>query len=259
MMRLFISISMLLAQVFCSEVPIAESSSIVQGFDIDITAAPYQISLQILGRHRCGGSIISTTWVLTAAHCTFGIILPYLSVRVGSTKQASGGEIILIRKKVLHPTQGKISTQCIFDYDFSLVQLARPVTLGSNCQIIPLPAPKEPVLDNTVCFTSGWGSTGEDLSKPTEILQATYVQVYNQLQCKQANPWLIITNRMICTGSHDRTGACSGDSGGPLVANGRLIGVASAAYIANCGDPKYPTIYARVATVRYWIRNVANV
>lgn len=243
--------------MFCSEVPIAESSSIVQGMDIDITAAPYQISLQTLGRHRCGGSIISTTWVLTAAHCTFGIILPYLSVRVGSTKHASGGEIILIRRKVEHPKAKLVRS--IFDYDFSLVQLARPVTLGSNCQIIPLPTPKEPVLDNTLCITSGWGSTGEDLSMPTEILQATYVQVYNQLQCKQAHPTDIITNRMICTSSHDHTGACSGDSGGPLVANGRLIGVVSWGNTASCGDPKYPNVYARVAAVRYWIFYVANV
>ena len=43
---------------------------IVGGVEVDITAHPYQISLQYFGSHICGGSIISANWVLTAAHCT---------------------------------------------------------------------------------------------------------------------------------------------------------------------------------------------
>lgn len=43
---------------------------IVGGTEMDITDAPYQVSLQRFNRHFCGGSIISNKWVLTAAHCT---------------------------------------------------------------------------------------------------------------------------------------------------------------------------------------------
>lgn len=42
---------------------------IVGGVAIGIKDAPWQISLQSGGRHRCGGSIISEDWILTAGHC----------------------------------------------------------------------------------------------------------------------------------------------------------------------------------------------
>ncbi|XP_013168614.1 PREDICTED: vitellin-degrading protease-like [Papilio xuthus] len=46
-----------------------EDVRIVGGEDIDITGAPYQVSIVYAGRHSCGGSIIADDLVLTAAHC----------------------------------------------------------------------------------------------------------------------------------------------------------------------------------------------
>lgn len=42
---------------------------IIGGFPINITEAPYQVSLNLRGSHYCGGSILSEKFVLSAAHC----------------------------------------------------------------------------------------------------------------------------------------------------------------------------------------------
>src|SRR5688572_11794981 len=46
---------------------------IVGGSNTTIATHPWQISLQSSsGSHFCGGSVISSTWILTAAHCVQG-------------------------------------------------------------------------------------------------------------------------------------------------------------------------------------------
>lgn len=44
-------------------------SRIVGGDETTIEENPWQVSIQLLGLHSCGGSIISQNTIVTAAHC----------------------------------------------------------------------------------------------------------------------------------------------------------------------------------------------
>jgi trypsin len=53
---------------------LSPDEKIVGGDQTDIELAPWQVSVQYNDRHICGGSIISTDYVVTAAHCTNGYL-----------------------------------------------------------------------------------------------------------------------------------------------------------------------------------------
>lgn len=67
--NLLVSIGILRDEYISSSPQILDR--IVGGYEIDITEVPYQASLQYSGSHFCGGCIISTRWILSAAHCYF--------------------------------------------------------------------------------------------------------------------------------------------------------------------------------------------
>lgn len=47
-------------------------NKIVGGSDALKNSAPYQVSIQVEGKHNCGGVIIHKKFVLTAGHCING-------------------------------------------------------------------------------------------------------------------------------------------------------------------------------------------
>uniref|UniRef100_A0A8D8AT59 trypsin n=1 Tax=Culex pipiens TaxID=7175 RepID=A0A8D8AT59_CULPI len=230
-----------------------DSQRIVGGFEIDILDAPFQVSLQ-WGGHFCGGSIISKRWVLTAAHCADKHDAPWLQVRIGSARHASGGQLVEVKRVIQHP---KYNDNTI-DYDFTLLELAKSVQLSEEFYAVGLPEQDEPVEDGQLLQVSGWGDT-QNVQESGEILRATNVPAVNQEECSTAYQGSYkITERMICAGYQaGGKDACQGDSGGPLVQGRTLVGVVS--WGRGCAQPGYPGVYSRVAAVRDWIKKTAKV
>ena len=81
-------------------------SKIVGGENADILNFPYQISFQTrFGSHKCGGSILDETHVVTAAHCcTEG--LDNEQIKAGITLLSENGETRDIVNEHRHESYG---------------------------------------------------------------------------------------------------------------------------------------------------------
>lgn len=64
-MYAYISFAEIGASVFAN----TSNVKVIGGDSVNIAQFPYQVSVQVLEFHACGGSIISKQYILTAAHC----------------------------------------------------------------------------------------------------------------------------------------------------------------------------------------------
>lgn len=185
---------------------------IVGGNDTTIEEYPWQISMTNFGSHRCGGAILTTTKIVTAAHCVRGVQIPYVGIRAGSSLRTSGGVEILVRRIIEHENY---NVPIYFDNDVALMFLESPLTFGSGIQAIAMPPQGLVVEHGTDARVSGWGALSQGGSPP-EILQVVTVPIVSNDICGDAyielNP---ITDGMICAGDLELGGrdACQGDSG----------------------------------------------
>ena len=67
----------------------------IVGGNITLSPIPWQVSVQFGGSHFCGGTILDTYTILSAAHCFDGNggALEGYYIRAGSRKWSSGGQV----------------------------------------------------------------------------------------------------------------------------------------------------------------------
>ncbi|KAJ8942826.1 hypothetical protein NQ318_022840 [Aromia moschata] len=198
---------------------------IVGGHDANIAQYPYQVSIQYHGSHFCGGSIISSTWILTAAHCMDSVQISAVTIRAGSSNRNSGGAVVSVSRAISHQSYNGRT----IDYDISLLQLSSGISTA-NARAIALPSAGSGPVAGATCTITGWGTLRESGSAPS-VLQVVQVPVVSQANCRSAYGSSSITDRMFCAGLLGVGGkdACQGDSGGPVIVGGtagghRLVG-----------------------------------
>ncbi|XP_007090895.1 serine protease 1 [Panthera pardus] len=240
-MKTFIFLALLGAAV---AFPVDDDDKIVGGYTCPRNSVPYQVSLNS-GYHFCGGSLINSLWVVSAAHCYKSRI----QVRLGEHNIAvsEGSEQFINSAKVIRHPRYNANT---IDNDIMLIKLSSPATLNSRVSAISLPRSCAP--SGSQCLISGWGNVQSFGENYPDVLQCLKAPILTDSACRKAYPGQITSN-MICLGFLEGgKDSCQGDSGGPVVCNNQLQGIVS--WGAGCAQRGKPGVYTKVCNYVSWIQ-----
>jgi len=229
-------------------------------------------------QYNCGGSFITMSTVLTAAHCLHprktGDRLwkksdgqyDKLRVKIGadSRNQTDGFEEIDVKEKIAHENY---EPEPVFKNDIALLKLEHAYDkkgkeFQANTICLPFDEkPNEKYLGEFVTV-AGWGWVKQRIELANQ-LQKLVTKVMPYAECKQAHeggsPVLEANN--VCAGGEKGKDSCGGDSGGPLIIERKKgnsprkswtqIGLVS--WGVACGTPGVPGVYTNVQHYLKWI------
>lgn len=226
-----------------------DALQIVGGVAAQLGDFPFIVSLQRSGSHFCGGSLLNSRTVVTAAHCAVGQTASSLRVRAGSLNKGSGGTLASVSSIVIHPS----FSSSTLNNDVAILKLATAIPTSSTIGYATLPASGSDPVADSIATVAGWGTLTQGGSSPT-TLRKVDVPIVSRTECRAQYSVSEITTNMICAGL-DEGGkdSCQGDSGGPIVdASSRaLIGLVS--WGEGCAQPGKAGVYSRVSTLLSFI------
>ncbi|KAM6932759.1 transmembrane protease serine 5 [Lycodopsis pacificus] len=238
----------------------AKLPRIIGGVEATLGRWPWQVSLYYSNRHTCGGSIITSQWVVTAAHCVHNYRLPQVSswvVYAGIVTRSSAKMAQHIGYAVEKIIYNKNYNHRSHDSDIALMKLRSPLNFSDTIRPVCLPPYDYDLPGGTQCWISGWGYTQPDGVHSPDTLKEAPVPMISTKKCNSSCMYNgEITPRMLCAGyTEGKVDACQGDSGGPLVCQDenvwRLVGVVS--WGTGCAEPNHPGVYTKVTEFLGWI------
>ncbi|XP_073964227.1 modular serine protease-like [Choristoneura fumiferana] len=199
----------------------------------------------------CGGSLVSTTVVISAAHCFW----------TAAEKLASPSNYAVALGKIYRPwseardnetQKSDVSSLKIperfmgegghFQDDIALVILSTPIVYATFirpvCLDFDVTFDKKQLQPGKMGKVSGWGLTSQD-GPASQVLLTTELPYVSVSQCIADLPFdfrAYITSDKICAGTMNGTALCKGDSGGGLA---------------------FPTVDGQ-GTQRYYLRGVVS-
>ncbi|XP_063284128.1 chymotrypsin-like elastase family member 1 [Pelobates fuscus] len=260
---------LLAASVLCAycheELRYIENERVVGGTDATPNSWPWQVSLQYYYKenwyHICGGSLIRTNWVLTAAHCVDSPDSYRVALGEYHLYQKDGTEQVISVDKVIYHASWN-TNNIGKGYDIAVLRLASNAVLNEAVQLANLPSADVILSNDHPCTVTGWGDLDSNGAEAV-ILQQAPLPVVSHDICSSSSYWgKSIKTTMVCAGGNGIHSGCFGDSGGPLncLVNGgyELHGVTSFVSSLGCNAYRKPTVFTRVSAYLSWINDNIN-
>ncbi|MFD4551597.1 trypsin-like serine protease [Streptomyces sp. NPDC058466] len=242
---------------------------IIGGSETTITSAPWMAQLWYYDDKGttdtsddlgffCGGSVVSPTKILTAAHCVkgydwyhYGAVLTGTSQLPTSDSSGNtdlhGGTVSLPLRQWNHPSYNSTT----IDNDIAVI------TLDSPAKATPIRMTTSGDTASYAAGTSaklyGWGRTSSTTQDISQTLKTATLPINSDSTCTGAYGSEFVKGHMVCAGKPatgsdtGTTTACNGDSGGPLVVGGRIVGVVSWG-VQDCVAKGAYSVFTKVST-----------
>ncbi|CAB3361030.1 Hypothetical predicted protein [Cloeon dipterum] len=231
-------------------------SRVVGGADADPGEWCWQVALiNSLNQYLCGGALIGTQWVLTAAHCVTNIVRSgdAIYVRVGdhdlTRKYGSpGAQTLRVATTYIHHNHNSQT----LDNDVALLKLQGQAELTeAGVCLVCLPARGAGHPPGKRCTVTGYGYMGEAGPIPLRVREAE-IPIVSDAECLRkinavTEKIFILPASSFCAGGEEGNDACQGDGGGPLVCQDdgfyELAGLVSWGF--GCGRQDVPGVYVK--------------
>lgn len=234
---------------------------VINGRNVAEGEFPFLVGIELrpiaTGRTICGGTLITPTKVITAAHCVndgFDVF-----VRLGSRDRNTPEQVVPASNVYVHPeyiSRREDGALVEIRNDIAVIELAQPANVESP-NIATIPWGPELATDDEIRVI-GWGNTqtGRPIIAPRypDLAQTVTIPL---VACD--SPSAIGENdfRNMCARDTRGASACDGDSGGPIVQwddeEYRLVAIVSFG-ATSCTYGHYNT-YERVSTHKLWIED----
>ncbi|MET9440421.1 serine protease [Streptomyces sp. NPDC006610] len=230
----------------------AAPQPIVGGTTTTTTTYPFMMQITDSSQNQfCGGTLVSPTKVVTAAHCMVGETTSSVRVVGGRTyRNGTNGTVARVSRIWIHPNY----TDATNGEDVAVLTLSTsmpytPAKYVSSTETSVYAA-------GTTARIVGWGTTRSGGSSSNQLRTAT-VPTVSDTSCRTSYGSDYVAAEMVCAGySSGGVDTCQGDSGGPLLIGGVLAGITS--WGEGCAAAGYPGVYTRLTTFSSLVTTQVN-